>query len=75
MMKQTPRSKFRIALLKSGAAYLTLFCHLEHDHVVSLEVTLSLPAQANILMCVGYTQLVERAGSIIQMNEQLDVCP
>ena len=30
-------------------------------------------ARANILMHAGYTQLVERAGSILQMNEQLDV--
>jgi len=27
------------------------------------------------LFILGYTQLVERAGSIIQESESLDVCP
>jgi tRNA (cytosine38-C5)-methyltransferase len=67
----------QIVFLKSGANFLTLCSHLLGEAVVSLEVVFLLDVTCDIaysvLVLSGYTQLVERAGSILQMNEALDV--
>lgn len=67
----------QIVFLKSGANFLTLYSLLLGEAVVLLEVVFLFDATNyitySILILSGYTQLVERAGSILQMNEALDV--
>jgi hypothetical protein len=51
------------------------FSRAHNGHAASLEVLLASSAMPlpELTRVVGYTQLVERSGSVLQMNEDIDV--